>query len=301
VRNSDRPIANNLVAVEYLTPLRGIHDMPRKQDLSAQRLRKHMEMESDPLAHALGLVNDAALLGAAYEAGQEFKETDWDDVAQRSLAAHYALGLDDLDQPLKKAFQAFGLDPRNPFHWRKLLAYLADVHFGPRQPRRGRDTLWSDDRLCQLLQDFDQIRRQRTLVPGSKISDIEVCKWLKRHSTLGKTYAGLDAKTLLRNLQRARNPRENCRLGELVSKVADPFIARLRAAAKESGLVLDPKWEQQVRSMALDQVIKAVSRGWRKRADQRALDDPTRGSGRPSLNLNDPAWIASQRRAGLGY
>jgi hypothetical protein len=275
--------------------------MPRKQDLSAQRLRKHMEIESDPLAHALGLVNDAALLGAAYEAAQEFKETDWDDVAQRSLAAHYALGLDDLDQPLKKAFQAFGLDPRNPFHWRKLLAYLADVHFGPRQPRRGRDTLWSDDRLCQLLQDFDQIRRQRALVPGSKVSDIEVCKWLKRHSTLGKTYAGLDAKTLLRNLQRARNPEENCRLRELVSKVADPFIARLRAAAKRRSLVLDPKSEPQVRSMALERVIKVLSSGWRKRADQRAVHDLTRGSAKPPLNLNDPAWIEIRRRAEFGY
>jgi hypothetical protein len=110
--------------------------MPRKQDLSAQRLRKHIEMETNPLAHALGLVNDAALQGAAYKAAQEFRETDWDDVAQRSLAAHYALSLDDLDKPLKKAFKAFGLDPRNPFHWRKLLAYFSDAHFAS-QRRRG--------------------------------------------------------------------------------------------------------------------------------------------------------------------
>ena len=137
--------------------------MPRKQDLSAQRLRKHIEMETNPLAHALGLVNDAALQGAAYKAAQEFRETDWDDVAQRSLAAHYALSLDDLDKPLKKAFKAFGLDPRNPFHWRKLLAYFSDAHFAS-QRRRGPQELWSDDRLCQLLRDFDQIRRRRTRV-----------------------------------------------------------------------------------------------------------------------------------------
>lgn len=264
--------------------------MPRKQVLSAQRLRKHMEMETDPLAHALGLVNDAALLGAANEVAQEFRETDWNDVAQRSLAAHYALSLDDLDKPLKKAFQAFGLDPRNPFHWRKLLAYFCDVHFDPRQRRRGPQKLWSDGRLCQLLQDFDQIKRQRTLVPGSKISDLEVCKWLKRHSSLGKTYAEFRVKTVLRNLQRARNPRENCLLGEMVSIVAEPFIAQLHAASDERGIVLDEKWERQVRSRTLEQVIKAVSREWRKRPGQQATDSKGR-----------PAWIESQRRAGLGH
>jgi hypothetical protein len=273
--------------------------MPRKQDLSAQRLRKHIEMETNPLAHALGLVNDAALQGAAYKAAQEFRETDWDDVAQRSLAAHYALSLDDLDKPLKKAFKAFGLDPRNPFHWRKLLAYFSDAHFAS-QRRRGPQELWSDDRLCQLLRDFDQIRRRRTLVPGSKISDLEVCRWLKRHSSLGKAYAGLSAETVLRNLQRARNPTENCLLGEMVSNVAESFMAKLRAGAKKGGIVLDQKWERQVRSTALKQVIKAISSGWRGRPEQQARDERTRGKSLIS-KINDPAGIASRRRAGLGY
>jgi hypothetical protein len=281
-------------------PSRGVHEMPRKLDLSAQRLRRHMEMESDPLAHAVGVVNDAALLGAAYKAAQEFRETDWDDVAQRSLAAHHALSLDDLDGPLKKAFQAFGLEPRNPFHWRKLLAYFSAVHFNPRQPRRGPHRLWSDDRLCQLLQDCDQIRRQRALVLGSKISDLEVCKWLKRHSTLGKAYAGFDAKTLLRNLQRARNPRENARLGEMFSKAAELSIAQLRAATK-SGVVLDQKWERLVRSMVLKQAIRVVASGWRQRPEEQATNDPTHGKAKLSLDFNDPAWIATERRAGLGY
>jgi hypothetical protein len=263
--------------------------MPRKQDLSAQRLRKHIEMQTNPLAHALGLVNEAALQGAAYKAAQTFRETDWDDVAQRSLAAHYALSLDDLDKPLKKAFEVFGLDPRNPFHWRKLLAYFSDAHFAS-QRRRGPQELWSDDRLCQLLRDFDRIKRQLLVVPGSKIGDLELCERLKRHSTLNKTYAEFSAKTVLRNLQRARNPRENCLLGEMVSKVAAPIIAKLRAAAKKGGVVLDQKLEREVRSMALKQVIKAIFSGWRRRPEQQAISE-----------IHDRARTASLRRAGLGY
>jgi hypothetical protein len=273
--------------------------VPRKHDLSAQRLRKHMEMEANPLAHALGLVNDAALLGAAYKAAREFKETGWDDVAKRSLAAHYALSLDDLDKALKKAFQAFGLDPRNPFHWRKLLAYFSDAHFA-RQRRRGPQELWSDGRLCQLLQDHDRIKKQLLVVPGSKITDLQLCERLKRHSTLGKTYADFSAKTVLRNLQRARNPTENCLLGETVANVAEPIIAKLRAAAKKSGIILEQKLEREVRSMALKQVIKVISSGWRKRPEQRAIDDRTRGKSLVSQTHN-PARVAVQRRAGLGY
>jgi len=273
--------------------------VPRKQDLSALRLRKHIDMETNPLAHALNLVNEAALQGAAYKAAQTFRETDWDDVARRSRAAHYALSLDDLDKPLKKAFEVFGLDPRNPFHWRKLLAYFSDAHFAS-QRRRGPQELWSDGRLCQLLQDFDRIKRQLLVVPGSKIGDLELCERLKRHSSLGKTYAQFSAKTVLRNLQRARNPTENCLLGETVAKVAEPIIAKLRAAAKKEGIVLDQKWEREVRSRALKQVIKVISSGWRKRPEQRAMDDRTRGKSLMS-EIHDPARIAVQRRAGLGY
>ena len=76
--------------------------MPRKKDLSADRLRKHVEMETNPIAHTLGLVNDAALLGPAYEAALRVKKSDWNNGAQRATAAHQALSLDDLDQPLKK-------------------------------------------------------------------------------------------------------------------------------------------------------------------------------------------------------
>jgi hypothetical protein len=274
--------------------------MPRKKDFSADRLRKHVKMETNPLAHAVGLVNDAVLLGAAYEAALRVKESDWNNEAQRATAAHQALSLDDLDQPLKTAFEAFGLDPRNPFHWRKLVAYLADVHFGPKQTRHGPKQLWSDDKLCKLLQDFDEVKSRRPLVPGTKISDLQVCDWLKRHSSLGKTYTGFIARTILRNLQRARNPKENCRLGEIVTEVADTFIDKLRAAAKARDVVLDQQWERQIRSLALEKVVKIMSSAWRKHPARQA-DKRTRRSLALMTEINDPDSIAAQRRAGLGY
>jgi hypothetical protein len=86
----------------------------------------------------------------------------------------------------------------------------------------------------------------------------------------------------------------------MVSNVAEPFIAKLRTIAKKRSIVLDQKWERQVRSTVLKQVIKAISSGWRRRPEQQAADERTHGKSLIS-EIDDPAGIASQRRAGLGY
>jgi len=90
--------------------------MPRKRDTSDKHLRRLAEVEKDSLAHALGLLNEPYLIGVAYDKAQEFRNTDWDDHKTRAFAAHWALSLDDLDPSLKKAFETFGLDSRNPFN-----------------------------------------------------------------------------------------------------------------------------------------------------------------------------------------
>jgi hypothetical protein len=66
---------------------------------------------------------------------------DWNDPAQRALGAHEALllNLGELDEPIRKAFDAFGYDPLNPFHWRKLIWHFANAHFA-RPPKKGPPT-----------------------------------------------------------------------------------------------------------------------------------------------------------------
>lgn len=270
--------------------------MPRKRDISAERLRKHQKMEADRLAHALGLINDAALLGAAYEAALQFRSADWGDKTLRERAAHLALQLDDEDAFLKQAFREFHLDPRDPFHWRKLLAYFAEAHYGLRTSR-GPTKLWSEDRLCQLLQDFDRVKSQRRVVPGTKVSDLETCRWLKRHSTLGAKYAELSAAALLRTLQRARIPSVNHRLERIVSAVEERIFEQIRALPKE-GRYTRAQLERQVKSMALKEAIRAISSGWRK---GQGANEEKASSAASDFDPSDLAWNKSRRRAGLGY
>jgi hypothetical protein len=52
------------------------------------------------------------------------------------------------DAPIREAFYKFCLDPKDPWHWRLLLYYLADAHFGGRKPKRRK---WSPEDLSALL------------------------------------------------------------------------------------------------------------------------------------------------------
>jgi len=60
------------------------------------------------------------------------------------------------DAPLAKAFDAAGLDPVNPIHWRILISFFAMAHFGQGKGR-GRPAEWDGERYSKLLQDVDRV------------------------------------------------------------------------------------------------------------------------------------------------
>ena len=234
--------------------------MPRKRDTAFDRIKNHIEVENNWLAPMFGIGNDFVALGSCYQAAMEGKKWDWNNLKLRSIAAHHALTIDERDVALKHAFDRFGLDGRNPFHWRKLIFYLSDAVFrtakrpGPRQK-------WSDDQLCMLLRDFDRIKRRHRTLPGSKVADLKLCGILKNDSKLRTRYQAFSEKTILRNLQRARNPDQNKSLGKLASNVAEPLIDELRVAFKAKNAKLDAKWEALIRSSTIVSMIKALSEG----------------------------------------
>jgi hypothetical protein len=103
--------------------------MTRKTDSPSKRLAKSFKPGdlSAPLRRILGM-----------------PETNWANVDQRTraVAANNALTLTDhpTNEPLRLAFEAFGLDARNPNHWRTLVDLFAWAHFGRRRPGRPRRT-----------------------------------------------------------------------------------------------------------------------------------------------------------------
>ena len=61
----------------------------------------------------------------------------------------------DYDRAIVKAFDAFGLDPEQPDHWRELLGILADILFGERG--KGPKQRWNSENTKQLISDFDNL------------------------------------------------------------------------------------------------------------------------------------------------
>ena len=142
--------------------------MPR--DKSSKRLdRKKLDYKNRPYKNALATASfvfnqDLARAGASTLHGQS-----------------------DDDKAIKKAFDAFGLDPNQPHHWRELLGILADVFFGDRG--KGPKLRWDSETIKQLILDFDCL--SATLPKINQMLQFELLISLKP-----KRYAGLRPGTL---------------------------------------------------------------------------------------------------------
>ena len=169
----------------------------------------------------------------------------WQNPQLRSFAADAALKLTsaEYNEPIRKAFDTFSLDPRNPFHWRKLLWYLAQAFFG--EPNLGRPKTWGSDRLCRLLQHFQQMSSS-----DHSLSEAAVCQKVKNR--FDKEYRGVDAQTIRRNLQYARDPQHNPVLGHLYE------FYRHNAVAKHDG-PLTAELQKRLELKALNSAIRQIS------------------------------------------
>jgi hypothetical protein len=129
---------------------------------------------------------------------------------------------------VKAAFEAFHLDHRNPAHWVQLTIVLADVLFGKRK-RGPHRIVWQDDGLWLLLLDFTAVKRDH---PDK--TDTAICKLLSadKQEKFGGRYAGKKYKTILRQLQNARDPERNGHLRFILGELKTKFGADMH------GLVL---------------------------------------------------------------
>jgi hypothetical protein len=124
---------------------------------------------------------------------------NWKDKKMRERIADEALTLSGspFDAPLRTAFQAFDLDPEDPYSWRILLMVLAATHFEPRP--KGRKPEWDDHR--RLLLKTDKARARRSYKqhdwPGEPTGD-DIAAWLQYF--IPDRYGSIDTGTLRKYL-----------------------------------------------------------------------------------------------------
>lgn len=117
-----------------------------------------------------------------------------------NATARQALRLTDGDRTTKKAFDTFGLDPNDPWHWRELVEELVTIIFKRKHP--GRHKEWSSERIEELLSAVEA-KQQR----NPRISDVQACNQLAGAEDSPQHYRKAGTGGLLKQLQFARRKR----------------------------------------------------------------------------------------------
>jgi hypothetical protein len=131
------------------------------------------------------------------ETGRE--EPDWEDEDVREVCANWALKLGQT-APETKVFEATGLNPKNPFHWRILfIGFCASLV--QEKKTRGRKPKWIEKRSA-LLRDFAIVRKDRPT-----ISDVGICRFMKKRypSKYGPPNQSPTAERIAREVKKAHN------------------------------------------------------------------------------------------------
>jgi hypothetical protein len=157
-----------------------------------------------------------------------------------------------LDAPLRAAFEAAGLNPMFPWHWRILFSYFAYAHFY--KPRRGAPQKWTPDAYCELLFAYHQIKRRRP-----KLKDSAVCDALmKQGRWVTKSGTQISADRIGRALNEARDPAKN-------AFIATWLEENLRAARAEfdmKQISWTPEHESELAKKVIANICKWIGEHW---------------------------------------
>jgi hypothetical protein len=151
-----------------------------------------------------------------FATGLTGKPPNFDDQEVWANIARSAFVLRRGDTNLRRAFQSFQLDPRDPCDWRALLNVLVAA-FGPAafaaRKRAGAKRKWTGERRDQLLNLVEQIQRSGS----TDISDEDACRILigapESPPHIQKSTVG----GLIKQLEFARRRRANRALGDTVA------------------------------------------------------------------------------------
>jgi hypothetical protein len=202
--------------------------MPSRKDATAKRLLKLLE---DARPFNSQRVTDAAL-GPLSEVFNSLMLPNLDDPLVHATLTRGALMLDQTDQQdalILRAFEAAGLDHRNPLHWRMLLGYFAEAHFGKKTTK---PVTWNQYELMVVLKDYLEVQRNHRNLKDSKI-----CRLLMRKKPYSDKYGKYNFDALRKLARHARSPKYNLFLRH--PEMCDPLLQLVRDQFERLGMPWD--------------------------------------------------------------
>jgi hypothetical protein len=173
--------------------------MPSKDHGLTKRLKQALQDSAESR-----VLTEAFIAHQFRDAGDHMKTMFNFDINEVYLAhARASLKIDSRlseDRLIQKAFEAAGLNPKDPGAWRTLVSIFAKVHFGA----IGAPKIWDAERYQLLLDHSAEVSRQY----GAK-SDPEICRKLRAADPYKKFYERNKVATLRKRLREARDPNMN--------------------------------------------------------------------------------------------
>jgi hypothetical protein len=224
----------------FLSSIKGetprVHAMPSRKDATSKRFLAlvRQKKENSSLLKPLNMGLDAETLSRL------------DDPIVHSALSHTALTFDEAipgSTAILRAFKATGLDPRNPFDWRKLLECFAEAHFGKKKTKR---ITWNSWKFSALLKDYLNVKQGR-----HELSDYEVCELLKKDKIHKVKYGDYNIHALRKLVRCARSPEYNLDLR--YPEMSDPILREIRSHFERR----NEPWDEMV-GMKLADVLKQL-------------------------------------------
>jgi hypothetical protein len=119
-----------------------------------------------------------------------------------------------LRDEIMTAFESAGMDRTDPRHWLQLMAIFAWAHFGAQQGP-GAPIRWHAEKLCQLADDFNEIKKRNL-----NLLTESILKLLAKKGQYGTKKGPLSASRLRKLLKEAYDPERNELLNVL--QLGDP-------------------------------------------------------------------------------
>jgi hypothetical protein len=120
--------------------------------------------------------------------GKISKEELWNGLAREALT------LGDEDRDIRRAFDFFKLDPKNPFSWRLLIEYFSYVEFFEKpKGTAGAKPKWTPQSLLQLESEIKERKLEKVRADklGPKLSKDKSSKFYRRGSEALRQKIGL--------------------------------------------------------------------------------------------------------------
>jgi hypothetical protein len=222
--------------------------MPSRRDSSSKLLRKLFD-ESPMIQQQSKQLFDSEVAPAGTSFDRLF---EFDNFLVHAATSRCALRLrkDDEDpSAMLRAFEAAGLDHRNPLDWRTLLSLFAEAHFGK---IRTKPQKWDVAALLDVLGDDREVQKM-----DPELSDVKICKLLRTDKRYKSKYSKYHLDALRKLVRHARSPKHNVLLRH--PEMRDPLLQIFREKYESRGVVWDPQREANLKRL-IDKCVDIIDK-----------------------------------------